>query len=162
MVISCNMLPTLNKLPGWMMASFSAIILIALMYYADSEGHSRYLMRINQIENATRHHDTPICIGYLKIISVQSDRVIAVDGHNYQYRLVTGKSVTLLKNEKYSVSGKVAQDGSIYLENVQHHPNRCLKYLISSLSLIIISYLIIRNIRISKEGLIYKTVTGPS
>jgi hypothetical protein len=93
------------------------------------------------IRHPGRFPDTALCLGYIKIISVNKAGAVGMDDNENQYELLID-SRKLTVNELYSMRGFVRADGKFFVEVFQHHPFRELKYVFSGLSLFLILYII--------------------
>ncbi len=138
-------------LPRWLLAGFSSLTLILLMVYSALEGsklnHERTKIFINPLE----HLQEEIRLGFLKIDEVNG---YEITGHDSQrkYQLTSDPSLNIRKGETYSFIGMITASGKIRIKEIQHHPYRLYKYLLSSSAILIVLYLIIKNIRIQKKG----------
>ena len=140
-------------LPGWLIATFSLIGTCLLMIYAAHLGNQSYEQKMNHLKHPDRYTDQEICIGFVNIIQINDDEIIAIDSRSYRYIFQVNSDIKLNKGETYSFRGKITDSGNILVDIVQHHPYRKYKYLLSSLSLILVIFLIIKYIRIDSAGL---------
>ncbi len=146
-----QMIKHVFSLPRWLLAGFSSLALILLMIYSALEGsklnHERTKIFINPLE----HLQEEIRLGFLKIDEVNG---YEITGHDSQrkYQLTSDPSLNIRKGETYSFIGMITASGKIRIKEIQHHPYRLYKYLLSSSAILIVLYLIIINIRIQKKG----------
>jgi len=108
-------------------------------------------------DNPTIQPYTEITLGFIKIDRVNDEEIIGHDSQR-EYHLIRGTSMHIQKGETYSFVGTIMKSGRIKIKRIQHHPYRLYKYLISGSAILLVIYLIFRNIRIQKKGK-YLTLT---
>ena len=138
-------------LPRWLLAGFSSLTLILLMVYSALEGSKLNHERTKIFSNPLEHLQEEIRLRFLKIDEVNG---YEITGHDSQrkYQLTSDPSLNIRKGETYSFIGMITTSGKIRIKEIQHHPYRLYKYLLSSSAILIVLYLIIKNIRIQKKG----------
>lgn len=138
-------------LPRWLLAGFSSLTLILLMVYCALEGSKLNHEKIKILSNPLEHLQEEIRLGFLNIDEVNG---YEITGHDSQrkYPLTSDPSMNIWKGETYSFIGMITASGKIRIKEIQHHPYRLYKYLLSSSAILIVLYLIIKNIRIQEKG----------
>ena len=138
-------------LPRWLLAGFSSLTLILLMVYCVLEGSKLNHERTKILSNPLEHLQEEIRLGFLKIGEVNGYEIMGHDSQR-KYQLTSDPSMNIRKGETYSFIGMITASGKIRIKEIQHHPHRLYKYLLSSSAILIVLYLIIKNIRIQKKG----------
>lgn len=146
-----QMLEQIVNIPRWILAGLSSFVLIILMAYSAIEGSKLENEKINLLNHPLEHLQEKIRLGFLKIDEVND---YEITGHDSQrkYQLTSDPSMNIRKGETYSFIGMITASGKIRVKEIQHHPYRLHKYLLSSSAILIVLYLIIKNIRIQKKG----------
>ena len=150
------MLQRILELPRWILAGLSSILLIFLMIYSNLQG-SKFQNELTYIlKNPIDQQQHEINLGFLKIDKVDANDIF---GHDFQrvYHLINESSIRIREGETYSIIGTTMSSGKIKIQKVQLHPYRFYKYLISGSAILLLLYLIFKNIRIQKRG-IYLTL----
>jgi hypothetical protein len=145
------MMQRIFDLPRWLLAGFSLSLLIFLMMYSLIQGFEYQRKLTAHLQNPTVQPQYEISLGFLKIDRVED---IKITGHDSQhhYRLIRERSMPIQAGEVYSFIGTIKKSGSIKIKRMQHHPYRLYKYLISGSAIIVVLFLIIKNVRIQKKG----------
>lgn len=144
------------SLPGWFLTTISLIGIALLMNYAAHRGYQSYEQKTDHLNHPDQYAGQNLCIGFVNIIQINKEEVIAVDSRNYRYFFIIDSDIKIKEGETYSFLGIITDSGKIHVDTVQHHPYRKYKYLLSSLSLILVIFLIIKYIRFNSDGLCLK------
>jgi hypothetical protein len=139
------------NLPRWLLAGLSSSVLIVLIIFSTLQGSKSENDRLNQLNHPKRHLNEEISLGFLKISKVNRYEISGRDSQR-QYQLISNPSMNIREGDTYSFTGMITASGKIRLTEMQHHPHRLYKYLISGSAFLFVFNLIIKNIRIQKKG----------
>ena len=139
------------NLPRWLLAGLSSSVLTALMILSFMQGSKLENDRLNLLIHPNSHLNEEIRLGFLKIDKVDRSEISGRDSQR-QYQLISNPAMNIREGDTYSFTGMITASGKIRLTEIQHHPHRFYKYLISGSAILIALNLIIKNIRIQKKG----------
>ena len=145
------MFEKLFNLPRWLLAGLSSSVLIVLIIFSTVQGSKSENERLSLLNHPDRHLNEEIRLGFLKITKVDRYEILGRDSQR-QYQLIGNPSMNIHEGETYSFTGMITASGKIRLTEMQHHPHRLYKYLISGSALLIVLNLVIKNIRMQKKG----------
>lgn len=141
----------LLTLPRWLLAGLSSSLLAALIIFSFIRGSKSENDKTYLLNHPTSHLNEEIRLGFLKIDKVNHYEISCRDSQR-QYRLISNPTMNILEGDTYSFTGLITASGKIRLTEMQHHPYRLIKYLLSALAIVIALILILKNIRIQKKG----------
>lgn len=121
-------------------------------YISWSAESKQYTKRVQSLIRPGDTSCETICIGYIEITQKTAWGVMGKDNIGNEFLLVTDSDKFKL-GERYSFKGAITPEGKIDVLNYQHHPHRSLKYVFSSLSLLLVLFLVGRFIRIERSSL---------
>jgi hypothetical protein len=153
------MRPIINKffsLPGPYLIVMAFAGLAILMIYSALKGEQIYNNLHAQIANPNQYEFKTVCLSFIKIEDIDNSDAMAIDRRLNTYYLKIDESWGVKKSETYSLTGYIERSGRIKVTEIQANRHRNLKYLFSSLSFIIIIFLVVKYIRFDPKGIYLK------
>jgi len=127
--------------------------LLLFMTYSGIKGEQIYQNRLRQMADPALDRDNTFCLSFVKIEDVDGDYARAIDRRNNTFNLQIENSQVMIKGGTYSLTGSITSTGKFKVMEVQFHRYRNLKYIFSSLSFLIVIFLIIKYFRLNKKGI---------
>ena len=145
------MFEKLFLLPRWVLLSVPLILMVILMKFCIVKAEESRGKMWHQINHPVLFENKEITFSFVRIDKVQGEKIRVLDNHR-GYDLIGSPSLNIREGQTYSIIAIITKSDGIQIKEIQHHPRRVYKYLLSGTSLFVVLFLIVKNIRLQKKG----------